>query len=103
MDTLIEWDKKLLLFLNGFHADFLDPFMYLISNTLFWVPLFLYLIYCVQKKYQKATWIILVGAAITILLADQVTSTIMKPYFARLRPSHDPTLQGQLHLVKDFT
>ncbi len=103
METLIDWDKKLLLFLNGFHADFLDPVMYLISQELFWLPLFLYLLYVIQKKYQKATWIILLGVVITLVFGDQITSTLMKPYFARLRPSHDPTLQGQLHLVKDFS
>lgn len=103
METLIDWDKKLLLFLNGFHAGFLDPVMYLISQELFWLPLFLYLLYVIQKKYQKATWIILLGVAVTLLIGDQITSTLMKPYFARLRPSHDATLQGQLHLVKDFS
>ena len=103
METLIDWDKKLLLFLNGFHAGFLDPVMYLISQELFLLPLFLYLLYVIQKKYQKATWIILLGVAVTLLIGDQITSTLMKPYFARLRPSHDATLQGQLHLVKDFS
>jgi len=102
MDTLIELDKKILVFLNGFHSDALDPIMFLLSNTLFWLPLYLFLIYATQKKYQKAAWIILIGAIITLILADQITASIMKPYFARLRPSHDPSLKGQLHLVKDF-
>lgn len=45
---------------------------------------------------------VLAGAGLTILLADQITSSIMKPYFARLRPSHDPALNGLLHLVNGY-
>lgn len=48
------------------------------------------------------TWMVLIGVALTILLADQITSTIMKPYFARLRPSHEPTLEGLLHIVNGY-
>src|SRR5438132_13225048 len=103
MDTIIELDKKLLLFLNGFHSAALDPVMFLLSNTLFWLPLYLLLIFSVQRKYQKATLMIIGGAILTILLSDQITATFMKPFFARLRPSHDPSLKGQVHLVNDFT
>jgi undecaprenyl-diphosphatase len=102
MESLIELDKKLLLFLNSFHSAFLDPIMFVMSNTLFWLPLYLWLIYVVQKKYQKATWLILAGGILTILLADQITASLMKPYFARLRPSHDPSLKDHIHLVNDF-
>lgn len=102
MEYLIELDRKLLLYLNGFHTDWLDPVMFLLSNTLFWLPLYLWLIFATQKKYQKAVWIVLAGGIVTILLADQITATLMKPYFARLRPSHDPAIKDQLHLVKDF-
>ncbi len=102
IDKLIALDKKILLLLNGFHSGWLDPVMFVMSNTLFWLPLYLWLIYVTQKKYQKATWIILIGGVITLVLADQVTATLMKPYFARLRPSHDPSLKDQLHLVHDF-
>jgi undecaprenyl-diphosphatase len=34
---------------------------------------------------------------LTILLADQVTSGFMKPFFERLRPCHDPRWEGLLH------
>jgi undecaprenyl-diphosphatase len=102
IEQLIDLDKRLLLFLNGFHTSWLDPMMFLISNTLFWLPLYLWLIFATQKKYQKATWLILAGGIVTILLADQTTASLMKPYFARLRPSHDPSLKDQLHLVTDF-
>jgi undecaprenyl-diphosphatase len=103
MDDLIEWDKELLLYLNSFHSDWLDPVMMLFTKTLFWLPLYALLVYLMVKTYGKNSWIPLVGIAITILLADQITSGFMKPFFARLRPSREPDLQGLVHLVDGYT
>lgn len=103
IDRLIEFDKELLRFLNGYHTPWLDPVMLFLTETLAWLPLYLFLLYLVIKEYKKESWIILLGIALTILLADQITASIMKPYFARLRPSREPTLQGLIHLVQGYT
>ena len=102
MDDLVALDKKLLLFFNGQHNSFWDPVMYYSTGTLFWLPLYLILLFLIFKKYKINSWYILAGVAVTILLADQITSSLMKPYFARLRPSQEPSLQGLVHLVHDY-
>lgn len=102
LQTLMEWDRRLLVWLNGFHADWLDPVMYWTSQTLFWLPLYLFLLWLMIKDFKKDWWIPLIGIAVTILLADQITATLMKPYFERLRPSREPALEGIVHLVKDY-
>jgi undecaprenyl-diphosphatase len=102
MQTLIDLDKKLLLFLNGQNNPFLDSIMFYSTKTFFWLPLYLFLIFLIYKNYKKETWFILLGATVTILLADQITSSLMKPFFARLRPSQDPSLQGLVHLVNGY-
>ncbi len=102
IEELIEIDKKIFIFLNGFHSPVLDPVMLLITKTFFWIPLYLFLIFLLFKNYRKEAWFILIGAALTILLCDQITSTFMKPFFARLRPSHDPAMQSLLHLVDGY-
>src|SRR5258708_2597210 len=102
MQTLIDLDKKLLLFLNGLNNPFLDPIMYYATITFFWLPLYLFLIFLIFKNYKKDTWSILLGAAITIILADQITTSLMKPFFARLRPSQEPSLQSLVHLVNGY-
>ncbi|MES1225380.1 MAG: phosphatase PAP2 family protein [Bacteroidota bacterium] len=72
------------------------------TKTLAWLPLYLFLLFLIYKNYNKQTWIPLIGITITILLADQITSSIMKPYFMRLRPSNEPSLVGIVHLVNDY-
>src|ERR1051326_627057 len=101
MDSIIELDKKLLLFLNSMHHPWVDPVMYFFSETFFWLPLYLFLIFLISKNYKNQTWFLLLGVAITILLADQITN-YMKHYFERLRPSHEPSLAGLVHLTKDY-
>ena len=102
MDNLMEWDKALLLYLNGKHADWLDPIMMLFTQTLFWLPLYAVLLFMMVRTYGKSSWIPLLGIALTIFLADRITSGLMKPYFARLRPSQDPSLEGLVHLVNGY-
>jgi undecaprenyl-diphosphatase len=103
LDQLIQWDKALLIYLNGLHAPWLDPIMLLITHTLFWSPLYLFLIFLLFRNFRNQAWFLLIGAALTILLCDQITSEFMKPHFARLRPTHDPTMAGLLHLVDGYT
>jgi len=90
------------LWLNQFHHDWLDPIMFQMSKTQFWVPLHLLLIYLIFKRYEAKAWLLLACTALVILFSDQLTSTFMKPLFERLRPSHEPTLQGLVHLVNDY-
>ena len=102
MDTLLELDKDLLIFLNSFHADWLDPIMFWLTKTIVWLPLYLFLLYLSIRQFKKQTWVVLVGIGLTILLADQITSGLMKPFFERLRPSRDPGLEGLIHLVNGY-
>lgn len=95
-------DQELLMFFNGFHADWLDPFILLATKTIFWLPLYLILIYLIIKNNKWDSIYILIGVALTITLADQITSSFMKPFFARLRPSQEPSLAGMLHIVNNY-
>jgi undecaprenyl-diphosphatase len=99
IEQLKDWDTQFLLFLNQFHTSTLDPIMLTITKTEFWTPLFLLLIYLVFKNYKNDGWIVLLGVGLCILMTDQITSTFMKPFFQRLRPSHEPTLEGIIHLA----
>ncbi len=101
LEWLKELDRELLLYLNSFHTPFLDPIMFWITKTLFWLPLYLFLLFLTIKYFKKDWWIVILGIAVVILLADRITSGFMKPFFERLRPSREPLLEGLVHLVKN--
>ena len=102
MEQLLELDRNLFIHLNSLHTPWLDPVMMWVTATQAWIPLYLFLIFLIFRTYGKNGWIIMLGVALTILFADQVTSHWMKPYFARLRPSQDPTLEGIVHIVDGY-
>jgi len=94
------WDSQLFLWLNDKHNDFFDVVMLWASNKLFWIPLYLFLIYLLFKNFKKKSFWILLTVGVLIFCADQF-SVGLKNYFQRLRPCHDPALEGLVHLVKN--
>jgi undecaprenyl-diphosphatase len=102
IEELIELDKKIFLYLNGLHTPTLDPVMFYISQTVIWVPLYLVLLFLVLKHFRNDSWAPLLGILITILIADQTMTAILKPVFQRLRPTHEPTLAGLVHTVRGY-
>jgi undecaprenyl-diphosphatase len=99
IETLVRWDTQLFLFLNGLHAPFWDPVMLFISGKLTWLPFYLILIYFIVRKHkwQSVWW--LLAIALVVTATDQVSATFFKNAFQRLRPCHNPDLQGLIHLV----
>ncbi|MDH5398551.1 MAG: phosphatase PAP2 family protein [Cyclobacteriaceae bacterium] len=102
LDWLIELDKQFFLFLNGLHAHWLDPIMFFISGKKEWIPFYVALAGALIWKYKWRSVVFLAAVGVGIGLSDQITSGMMKPFFERLRPSHEPTLDGLVHLVNDY-
>ncbi|HEY5919921.1 MAG TPA: phosphatase PAP2 family protein [Chryseolinea sp.] len=103
IDHLIELDKQLFLFFNGMHATWLDPVMEMFSKTIASIPLYAFLLYHIYIVHKQRTWGILLSIGLLILMTDQSTSGLMKPFFERLRPSHEPTLEGMVHIVNGYS
>lgn len=98
IEAIKNWDEAAFLWLNSFHSSALDPIVLQLTQTITWIPLYVLLLYLIYRIDPKNTAWILGGVMLTILLSDQVTSGLMKPYFERLRPCHDPRWDGMLHL-----
>ncbi len=101
MDTLNQIDTKLFLFLNGLHSETFDDIMVWVSGKLTWWPFYLVLLaYLVwTRRLQVIPLVIFIALCIT--LTDQSSVRLFKEVFERLRPCHDPTLEGLVHLVND--
>ncbi len=99
VNTLVRYDQELFLWLNGIHTPWVDTLMYWITYKFTWIPMYLVLIFFTVKAEGKKSIAILVTVLAAVLLADKVTSGIMKPYFERFRPCHEPTLAGLVHEV----
>lgn len=99
-EQLIQWDKALLVALNGSSSLFLDGVMTTITETSTWLLLFACLLFAVIRNNNwRASLLILVATALLVTLTDQFSSGFCKPYFHRLRPSHSPDLAAVIDLV----
>ncbi|MCX7861990.1 MAG: phosphatase PAP2 family protein [Bacteroidales bacterium] len=94
---IISIDSSLFQWLNSLHTPFLDTFMYIFSNRFFWIPLYLFIIFLIVKKYHKYSVIIILTLILTIVLTDQC-SVFIKENVMRLRPSHNPIFEKTIHL-----
>jgi undecaprenyl-diphosphatase len=90
-------DQQLFLFLNSLHTPFMDPVMHAISGRLIWVPLYLGILIYLGIKYKRKFLIIILFIALAATLTDQI-SVVIKNLVLRLRPCHEPSIQGMVHL-----
>lgn len=102
MEKLINFDRELFLEINGHHSEWADAMMMFLTNTFAWSLLYLILLYLIIRNFRHDAWFILLGITLTILISDQITSGFMKPFFERLRPSHDPEMEGLVHTVNGY-
>lgn len=103
IQQLIGFDQELLLKLNGSNSLFWDGFMWLSTNMLTWIPFAVVLLYVIFKNNKiKEALIIIALLGMVIALADQISSGICKPLFARFRPTQDPELMYQIDIVNGY-
>lgn len=100
-NSLIELDKELFLILNSKHSTFANGVMWFLSSKEIWVPLYAAIIYYFYKgKDWKQGVFVHLMTIMLIVLCDQVSASVCKPLFERLRPSWDPYLCDIVHIVK---
>ena len=103
MDEIISLDQQLLLALNGSDSIVLDTFFMAVTRTATWIPLFLFVAYAILRiKGWRELLLVLACTALVVLIADRFSSGLCKPLFHRLRPSHEPSLEGLVDLVGDY-
>lgn len=105
MEEIIQFDKQLLLMVNGSDSVFLDYVVLTLTNAKTWIPLYLSLFYVVVMTH-KPNWrdilLILGAAGLCVLLAGTVDDSIVKPLVARWRPTHDPEIGMLVDVVNDY-
>jgi len=104
METVIQWDKQLLLLLNGSDSWLLDSLMMTLTNALTWIPFYLALVYMVVRanRHLKGVLCVIGCVALCLLFAGAFDDLVVKPLVARLRPTHDPEIGGLVRTVDNY-
>lgn len=100
-DWLLQLDTNLFLFLNGLNSESMDSIMWWVSGKTTWWPFYLVLLGFLgwKKGWQLAPMMLFL--VLVIILADQSSVHLFKNVFQRLRPCHEPSLEGLVHLVNN--
>jgi undecaprenyl-diphosphatase len=102
IESLLKLDVKLFLFLNAQNNPFFDKVMWFISGRFEWIPLYLLLIFWLFYRFRKKGWIFFALTLLAVALSDLGSVHLFKNVFERLRPSHNPELEGVIHLVNNY-
>ncbi len=102
IDSLIQWDKRLLLALNEDGGVFWDNFFWVMSGKLTWVPLYLFIIWLIHRRYGKmyTLWAV-VFMAFGVIAADQIAN-IFKHGIQKFRPTHNEDIMALVHTVRGY-
>ena len=102
MISILDIDKSVTLAINSCHSLFFDNFFYIYTQTWTWIPAILVLLVWMWRKWGIRSLYVVAGIALCILLSDQISSSLLKPLVARLRPTHNPEIADLIHTVNGY-
>lgn len=103
-EKLLQWllsvDQWLFLQINTvWTLPVLDIIYPLWRDSDTWIPFYLFLIVLALVNFGKKALPWILFAVITAALTDQISSTLVKGTFMRLRPCNEPELVGRMRLL----
>ncbi len=98
---ITQLDEQLFFLINSHHCFPVDQFMFLVSQKLVWVPLYVAMLYAIWRNYSwkgAATVLLLIGAG--MLVTDWGNAHLLRPWIGRLRPCNpDNPISDMVHIV----
>lgn len=97
LEKIDRWDVEFLAKVHQYHTPFWNDFMCLITEKYPWIPLYLIIIGYLLYKYRLKGLYIIASISGLVILSDFIASGICKPFFERLRPCHDASVNHLLN------
>ncbi|MBO7247709.1 MAG: phosphatase PAP2 family protein [Bacteroidaceae bacterium] len=101
--ALNETDLSATLSLNGSDSLFWDGAVHLYTTIYIWIPTALALLFLVIRNTRREQLLlVLLMIGLTILLCDQLSSSVFKPLFERFRPTRDFDVMHLMDTVNGY-
>ena len=97
------FDAWLLTHINqNWSNAFLDTVLPFMRETMFWIPLYLFLLLFVTTNFGlKGLWWVM-GAVLCAALSDLISSQLIKPNIIRVRPCGDEMVSQQIRFFVNY-
>ena len=102
LDYLNDIDTDALLAVNGLHDMFQDTLWWMVSAKWSSLLLVLALLWVLLHQNRRHALLVLAMLVLAFVIADQVSSGLIKHLVERLRPTHDPSLGNAVHVVNGY-
>mgnify|MGYP000123794765 FL=1 len=99
-ESLLNWDLQSFVIINShLTSTFLDFLCPLLRNKYFWAPLYAFLFSFLIINYKGKGLLMILFLVLVVVLADQLSSELIKPHVRRLRPCNDPFVKEYVRLL----
>jgi membrane-associated phospholipid phosphatase len=103
MQELLQFDRWLFTKINqSWIHPWMDNLSVLIRESVFWVPLYLFLLAFVVLNFKNWGWWWVLGMILTAVLGDLISSQVVKAYIYRYRPCRDPEMLNHVRLLAGY-
>lgn len=102
IEYLNDIDTDALLAVNGMHDLFQDAFWWMVSAKWSSLLMVLALVWILLRQNRRHALLVLAMLVLAVLMADQVSSGLIKHLVERLRPTHDPSLESMVHVINGY-
>lgn len=99
LKRLTEYDTNLLIYLNNLGSESQDSFWLLITHIWFWIPLYVFLIYLIIKKFSKKECLRILYTFLALLVATFGLTAYVKEYVLRSRPVNNNQIFHSLRIM----
>ncbi len=100
IEQLAEWDRAAFILINsGLSNSIFDMVLPWLRNKFLWIPLYGAVGVFIWRNPDLPFWPTVMALVASIVIADQLSSTLLKPIFDRARPCHASQALEQLNLL----
>lgn len=102
LEYLNDIDTDALLTVNGLHDVFQDAFWWMLTAKWSSVLIVLVLAWVLLHQNRRHALLVLVMLVLATIVADQLSSGLIKHLVERLRPTHEPSLESAVHVINGY-
>lgn len=100
LEQIIEFDHALFYLINGqWHNALFDGLLPILRNKYLWMPLYLFLLIFIFLNFPKNGWKYVLVIVLTVVLADQISASLIKPLVDRCRPCRLEPFNEQVRIL----
>ena len=102
LEYLNDIDTTALLAINGWNGTFQDFLWWMVSAKWASLLMALAMLWVLLHQNRRHALLVLAMVVLSFVVADQLSSVVIKHLVERLRPTREPALNNLLHIVNDY-